>query len=113
MGKLTDLDAEDKARVGELIKALGRERQEKEKLAQKLDAFADRLRETVGRVLEVSGRAAYNLVWRLPPAKARRDPAAFWHVAICPRGGPGAGLELTTGMSLVSVAPEDAAKALR
>ncbi|HJK90554.1 MAG TPA: hypothetical protein RMH85_03960 [Polyangiaceae bacterium LLY-WYZ-15_(1-7)] len=78
-----------------------------------LDAFADRLRETVGRVLEVSGRAAYNLVWRLPPAKARRDPAAFWHVAICPRGGPGAGLELTTGMSLVSVAPEDAAKALR
>ena len=78
-----------------------------------LDQLGALVAETVGRVVEVSGRQAYNLLWRLPPVRAHADPAAFWYVDLLPRGGGPAGVELSTGLSLCSVTPEAAAAALR
>ncbi len=71
------------------------------------------LAETIARVTEVSGRQAYNLLWRLPPVRAKNDSAAFWYLDLVPRGAGPAGVELSTGLSLCSVSPEAAAAALR
>lgn len=69
------------------------------------DRFADAVQDAVTRVKRL-GRDAYNLVWRL-----RGD--APWHLEILPRGGPGAGLELASGMHAISLRPEEAAARLR
>lgn len=78
-----------------------------------LRGFAAVLQRAVRAALEVSGRCAYNLVWRLPPTSHRVDPAAFWYVEVIPRGGTTAGFELTTGTSLVAASPERSASAMR
>ena len=78
-----------------------------------LAPLADALQEAIRRTCKASGRADYNLVWRQPPARAGVDPAAFWFVQIIPGGRGGAGLELTSGLGLSSVTPEDAATRMR
>ena len=78
-----------------------------------LQRFGEVLARTVKRVLEVSGRESYNLLWRLPPVRGRSDPAAFWYMDIIPRSGGPAGVELSTGFSTCSTTPEAAARALR
>ena len=46
--------------------------------------------------------------------KEMRDAAgAFWLASVYPRSGPGAGLELVTATSVVSIAPELAAERMR
>lgn len=80
---------------------------------EELERLGEVLGETIARVTEVSGRQAYNLLWRLPPVRAKNDPAAFWYLDLIPRGGGPAGIELSTGLSLCSVSPEAAAAALR
>ncbi len=81
------------------------------------DGALQELSELLGRgvtlTLDASRRRAWNLVARLPPRAARDLPAAFWFFAIVPRSAPGAGLELTAGTTVVSVAPEDAAARMR
>jgi UDPglucose--hexose-1-phosphate uridylyltransferase len=78
-----------------------------------LFSIARLLRRSVAITLEASGRRAWNLLVHLPPLAHRDAPHAFWHMAIVPRGGPGAGLELVSGTTVVTVAPEDAAAHLR
>ncbi|MAQ19330.1 MAG: hypothetical protein CMN30_31585 [Sandaracinus sp.] len=78
-----------------------------------VERFGEVLAKTLKRVIEVSGRKAYNVLWRLPPVRSHADPASFWYVDILPRGGGLAGVELSTGFSMVSVAPERAAEQLR
>ncbi|MEM1417330.1 MAG: hypothetical protein AAGH15_20700 [Myxococcota bacterium] len=78
-----------------------------------LDRFAEVLQRALRRAIRVSGRQAYNVIFRLPPTRARRDPAAFWYAELIPRSGPGAGLEMASGMPLVWVTPEDAAARMR
>lgn len=78
-----------------------------------LISIARLLRRSVALTLEGSGRRAWNLLVHLPPLAHRDAPHAFWHLAILPRGGPGAGLELVSGTTVVAVAPEDAAAQLR
>ncbi len=78
-----------------------------------LTSLARLLRRSVALTLEASGRRAWNLLVHLPPRAHRDAPYAFWHLAIVPRGGPGAGLELASGTTVVTVAPEDAAAHLR
>ena len=75
--------------------------------------FGELLADTLRRVREASGREAYNLIWRLPPVRTREDPAAFWFASLLPRGGPIAGLELSSGFTMCAVSPETAAAALR
>ncbi|MEO0325767.1 MAG: hypothetical protein AAF447_22615 [Myxococcota bacterium] len=78
-----------------------------------LNDLAAVVQRTVHRALRASGRTAYNLIFRLPPAEARHDAAAFWHVEVLPRSGPVGALELTSGMAVVWVTPEDAAARMR
>ncbi len=78
-----------------------------------LSDVAALVQRTVRRALRASGRQAYNLIFRLPPAQARHDAAAFWYVEILPRSGPAGALELTSGMPVVWVTPEDAAARMR
>lgn len=78
-----------------------------------LDAFALRLRDGVARTLKASGKASYNLIFRIPPSARAGDPAAAWYVEILPRGGGFAGLELSSGLRLVTVTPEEAAERIR
>lgn len=80
---------------------------------EELERLGAVLAETIQRASEASGRKAYNLLWRLPPVRARNDAAAFWYLDLLPRGGGPAGVELSTGMSLCSVSPEAAAEAMR
>ncbi|NOY94337.1 MAG: hypothetical protein GXP55_24425 [Deltaproteobacteria bacterium] len=78
-----------------------------------LGELAELLSEGIRVALEASGRRAYNLVFRLPPAGALQHPAAFWTVEIRPRGGGPAGLELTSGLDVVAVSPEQCAAEMR
>jgi len=80
---------------------------------EELERLGAVLGDTIARVTEVSGRQAYNLLWRLPPVRAKNDAAAFWYLDLIPRGGGPAGVELSTGLSLCSVTPEASAAALR
>ncbi len=80
---------------------------------EELARLGDVLAQTLSKVCEASGRKAYNLLWRLPPVRAKNDAAAFWYLDLLPRGGGPAGVELSTGMSLCSVSPEAAAAAMR
>ena len=76
-------------------------------------AFADLLRDAVRRVLMVSRKRSYNLLWQLPPARTGNESWSSWHVEIAPRGGTLAGLESLSGLTMVTVTPEEAAAKLR
>lgn len=78
-----------------------------------VDVFARHLRDGLARALQASGKQSYNLVFRIPPAKLSGDLAAGWHVEILPRGGGFAGLELSSGLRLVTMKPEEAAEQMR
>lgn len=78
-----------------------------------LDDLAALLSRCIRAALSASGRSAYNLVFRLPPARALEHAAAFWTLEIRPRGGGPAGLELTSGLDVVAVSPEECAADLR
>ncbi|MCB9624561.1 MAG: hypothetical protein H6721_23260 [Sandaracinus sp.] len=78
-----------------------------------LEAFARLVREAARRALKASGRSAWNLLFHLPPRNVRDAAGAFWLASVYPRSGPGAGLELVTATSVVSIAPELAAERMR
>ncbi|MBC7171524.1 MAG: DUF4931 domain-containing protein, partial [Polyangiaceae bacterium] len=78
-----------------------------------LGPLASLLVDVVRRVLVVSGRSDYNLIFRTPPVAQREHPAAFWYIEVLPRGAGPAGYELTSGVPIVTVAPESAAAAMR
>jgi UDPglucose--hexose-1-phosphate uridylyltransferase len=78
-----------------------------------LAELAEILSRGIRVALRASGRSAYNLVFRLPPAGALAHPAAFWTLEIRPRGGGPAGLELASGLDVVAVGPEECAAEMR
>lgn len=78
-----------------------------------LAELAGALQRTIRRMSAASGGADYNLVVRLPPVAAREESFAFWYVDVLPRRGGGAGFELSSGMPVVTVMPEEAAAAMR
>lgn len=78
-----------------------------------LEELAVVLPRAIRRALGASGKTDYNVIWRLPPPAERDGPAASWHIEILPRGGAGAGFELSSGMPLIAVAPELAAERMR
>jgi len=69
------------------------------------------------RTLEALRRAAadpdFNLVVSSPPSGSEDEPACLWTIRILPRLSTFAGFELGSGMSINTVAPEDAAAGLR
>jgi UDPglucose--hexose-1-phosphate uridylyltransferase len=75
--------------------------------------LASALQSAVRRAKAVTQFAAYNLVVRTPPVDGRAERGAAWHLEILPRTGGDAGFELTTGIDVVPVSPENAARELR
>jgi UDPglucose--hexose-1-phosphate uridylyltransferase len=78
-----------------------------------LNDLAPLLARSVARVKDASGEAAYNLVCRLPPVREGPEQGAFWYFDIIPRLVGQAGFELSTGIQIVTLPPEDAAATLR
>jgi UDPglucose--hexose-1-phosphate uridylyltransferase len=78
-----------------------------------LASLASILAETATQALAASGRSDYNVLFRLPPVAERSHAAAFWYVEILPRGAGPAGFELVSGVPVVSVTPERAAREIR
>ena len=74
-------------------------------------ALATTLHDTMRRVNAVLGAVPYNIVFETAPRDHRHD--FRWWVDIVPRLGVAAGFEMGTGLWVNSVAPSDAAKALR
>jgi UDPglucose--hexose-1-phosphate uridylyltransferase len=73
-----------------------------------LARIAEALPDVIRRVLFASGRSDYTLLWRMPPAHAS-EAEGFWYLDLLPRGGGGAGFEMSTGIDLIPVTPEQAA----
>ena len=55
----------------------------------------------------------YNMVIHTVPPKNRDSSHYHWHVEILPRVGIWGGLELGTGIDVVKIPPEEAAKILK
>jgi len=77
-----------------------------------LDALADHLSDVSRRIRDRTAITDFNLVLRLPPARAS-GLAVGWHLELLPRTGGDAGYELAGGEMIVVVTPEDAAARLR
>ncbi len=60
-----------------------------------------------------AGDPDFNMVISTPPGGHENEPACIWHLRIMPRLSTAAGFELGSGMNINTVAPEDAAAALR
>jgi UDPglucose--hexose-1-phosphate uridylyltransferase len=65
------------------------------------------------RTREAFADPAYNLVLHTAPKRWLADPALHWYWQITPRLTRAAGFELGTGLVINSLAPEEAAAALR
>ena len=74
--------------------------------------FAIFARDVLRAVIQASARD-YNLVFRIPTVELAQDERAFWYLEIAPRGGSGAGFEVSSGMSVVTTIPERAAEEIR
>ncbi|MCA9532115.1 MAG: AMP-binding protein [Myxococcales bacterium] len=80
---------------------------------QALRTLGGHLRALVRAALSASHKTDYNLVWHQLPVAEREAAHAYWAVEIAPRGGGGAGFELTTGLAMSSTPPEVTAARIR
>jgi UDPglucose--hexose-1-phosphate uridylyltransferase len=78
-----------------------------------LPVLADLLRDAVGAVRRAAGDPDYNLIVHSTPVGEESRHAFLWHLRLLPRLTTAAGFELATGMSINTVAPEQAAQLLR
>jgi UDPglucose--hexose-1-phosphate uridylyltransferase len=67
----------------------------------------------VRATLAAAGKRDYNLVLHQLPVAEREAPHAYWCIEIAPRGGGGAGFELSTGLAMTSTRPEANAARIR
>lgn len=80
---------------------------------EQLPALAALLRQMLMAVRTAAGDPDYNLIVQSAPVHEDRNPSFLWHIQLIPRMSTAAGFELGSGMSINTVAPEDAATALR
>ncbi|MEV0067952.1 MULTISPECIES: galactose-1-phosphate uridylyltransferase [unclassified Amycolatopsis] len=78
-----------------------------------IDALARCLRAVLSAARAEFGDPAYNLVVRTAPSGFEDAPFLAWSLQLLPRLGIAAGLELVTGIPVVTVSPERAAARLR
>lgn len=71
------------------------------------------LRAVLGAMRDDLEDPAYNLVLHTAPTGCETAPFLSWHLSVVPRLAVPAGLELATGMPVLTVAPEDCAARLR
>lgn len=83
--------------------------------AEDLEDLSQLLSQVLPRMERLLGDLALNLVFynRPNPAHHTVDESMHWFLRVFPRQGRVAGFEVSTGISLVHVAPEDAARAFR
>jgi UDPglucose--hexose-1-phosphate uridylyltransferase len=79
----------------------------------RLPALAELLTAILGALRRAVGDPDYNLILHSAPAMEELKPFFQWHLRLLPRMSTPAGFELGTGMSINTVAPEEAARALR
>jgi UDPglucose--hexose-1-phosphate uridylyltransferase len=80
---------------------------------EKLCYLAEALTESLRRLRIVLGDPDYNFFLHTAPTKEKYMEHYHWHFEILPKTGIWAGLELGTGIDIISTSPEEAAKELR
>lgn len=78
-----------------------------------VDDLAALIADVLGGLRAAAHDPDYNLVVASAPANEESKPFFLWHVKVLPRLATAAGFELGSGMSINTVAPEDAAASLR
>ncbi|MCA9578751.1 MAG: AMP-binding protein [Myxococcales bacterium] len=78
-----------------------------------LRALGGHLQRLARAALQASGKTDYNLVWHQLPVAEREAAHAYFAIEIAPRGGGGAGFELSTGLAMSSTPPEVTAARIR
>jgi UDPglucose--hexose-1-phosphate uridylyltransferase len=74
---------------------------------------AQALREALGAIMEKLGSPAYNFYLHTSPCDGKDYEHYHWHIEILPKTSVWAGFELSTGIEVSTIKPEDAAKYLR
>lgn len=80
---------------------------------EELAELAALLRRCLRRRRVVSNDSDYNVVARIPALRRWGAPWAHWHLELVTRRGGDAGFELSAGMQVSSIAPEETAAMLR
>jgi UDPglucose--hexose-1-phosphate uridylyltransferase len=80
---------------------------------QALGQLGSHLQRLVRATLAAAGKRDYNLVLHQLPVAERDAPHAYWCIEVAPRGGGGAGFELSTGLAMTSTRPEANAARIR
>jgi len=75
--------------------------------------LAEALKDSLSRLAKTLKNPDYNFFIHTSSAKVKNVPYYHWHIEILPRTYKWAGLELGTGIEVVSVPPEEAAEKLR
>jgi UDPglucose--hexose-1-phosphate uridylyltransferase len=75
--------------------------------------LADALGVTLRKIAAVLKHPSYNFFIHTAPTNPEYFPHYHWHVEVLPRTSIWAGVELGTGIEVVAVPPEDAARHLR
>ena len=80
---------------------------------RRLLSLSSVFKNTLVRLNKVLRKPDYNFFIHTSPAGIKKAPYYHWHIEILPRTYRWAGLELGTGVEVVSVPPEEAALSLR
>jgi UDPglucose--hexose-1-phosphate uridylyltransferase len=78
-----------------------------------MPALAETLTGVLGAIRRACGDPDYNFVLYSTEAEGRPSAVFCWHIKILPKLSTPAGFELSSAMSINTVAPEDAARELR
>ena len=81
--------------------------------AQDRSALADAFKTALRKIKKAMGDPDYNFFIHTAPAKAEGPDYYHWHIEILPHTSTWAGLELGTGIEVVAVSPEVAARDLK
>lgn len=80
---------------------------------QEISSLASSLKDALARLSKILKNPDYNFFIHTSSARMNNVPYYHWHIEILPRTYKWAGMELGTGIEVVSVAPEEAAELLR
>ena len=78
-----------------------------------MPALAETLSRVLGAIRQACGDPDYNFVVYSTESEGRPSAVFCWHIKIMPKLSTPAGFELSSAMSINTVAPEDAARELR
>lgn len=74
---------------------------------------AEALKKALGKIYKALNNPPYNFYLHTSPCDGRDYPHYHWHIEILPRTSVWAGFELSTGIEISTIRPEEAAEYLR